>query len=135
MLIFILGGCSSRLDYKKKVTVILLCSCYNISVAVRIHYINIICGDFNINYLENSNNKLQLDSLLATCNLQSVIDFPTRITNSSCTAIDNILKNKRKTIDFSIQSCLSGLSDLDAQTLTLNDIKIQNLLLITSQEE
>jgi len=85
----------------------------------------IICGDFNINCLENSNNMLQLDSLLASYNLQSVVDFPTRITNSSCTAIYNIFINKHINIDFSIKSCPDGLSDHDAQILTLNDIKIQ----------
>jgi hypothetical protein len=85
----------------------------------------IICGDFNINYPENSNNKLQLDSLLASYNLHSVVDFPTRVTNSSCTAIDNIFINKHINVDFSIQSCPNGLSDHDAQILTLNDIQIQ----------
>ena len=52
----------------------------------------IICGDFNINYLENSHNKLQLENLLASYNLV-VVDFPTRITNSPFSAIDNIFKN------------------------------------------
>ena len=85
----------------------------------------IICGDFNINYLENSNNKLQLDSLLASYNLHSVVDFPTRVTNSSCTAIDNIFINKHINMGFSIQSCPIGLSDHDAQILTLNVIQIQ----------
>jgi len=65
----------------------------------------IICGVFNINYLENSNGKFQLDSLLAFYNLQSVVDFPTRITNSSHTTIDNIFLNKSKSKDFSIQPC------------------------------
>ena len=60
----------------------------------------IICGDFNINYLENSNNKLQLDSILASYNLPTVVDFPTRITTSSCTAIDNIFINEGINIDF-----------------------------------
>jgi hypothetical protein len=84
----------------------------------------IIFGDFNINYLESSNYKLQLDSLLAIYNLHSVVDFPTRITSSSCTAIDNIFLNKHINLDFAIQSCPSGLSDHDAQILTLNDLKI-----------
>ena len=71
----------------------------------------IIWGDFNINYLENSNGKLQLDSLLASYNLQSVVDFPTRISNSSHTTIDNIFLNtsKSKSKDFSIQPCPNGL--------------------------
>jgi len=66
-----------------------------------------------------------MDSLLASYNLHSVVDFPTRITTSSCTAIDNIFINKHINIDFSIQSCPNGLSDHDAQILTLTDIKIQ----------
>jgi hypothetical protein len=85
----------------------------------------IICGDFNINYVENSNNRLQLDSLLTSYNLQNVIDFPARITNSSSTAIDNIFINKHKNKDFTIQPCPNRLSDHDAQTLTLHDIKVQ----------
>jgi exonuclease III len=39
----------------------------------------IIYGDININYLENTNKKLHLNSLLASYNLYSVVDFPTRI--------------------------------------------------------
>ena len=39
--------------------------------------------------------------------------------------IDNIFINKHINIDFSIQSCPNGLSDHDAQILTLTDIKIQ----------
>ena len=85
----------------------------------------VICGDFNINYeyLGDSTNKLKLDSLLASYNLHSTVDFPTRITNSSCTAIDNIFINKNINTGFSIKSCPNGLSDHDAQILTLNDIK------------
>jgi hypothetical protein len=83
----------------------------------------VICGDFNINYLEDSTNKLKLDTLLASYNLHSTVDFPTRITNSSSTAIDNIFINKHLNIGFSIRSCPNGLSDHDAQILTLNSIK------------
>jgi hypothetical protein len=53
------------------------------------------------------------------------VDFPTRITNSSCSAIDNIFINKHINMGLSIQSCPNGLSDHDAQILTLNDIQIQ----------
>jgi len=83
----------------------------------------IICGDFNINYLGESANKLKLNSLLASCNLHSTVDFRTRITSSSSTAIDNIFINKHLNIGFSIRSCSNGLSDHDAQILTLNGIK------------
>jgi exonuclease III len=62
----------------------------------------VICGDLNINYLEDSTNKLKLDSLLASYNLHSTVDIPTRITNSSSTTIDNIFINKHLNIGFSM---------------------------------
>ena len=45
-----------------------------------INFIN--CGDVNINYLKDSNYKTKLNSLLATYNLHSAVDFPTRVTES-----------------------------------------------------
>ena len=45
----------------------------------------IICGDININYLNESVNKSQLDNLLLSYNLTS-INFPTRVQNTSATA-------------------------------------------------
>lgn len=50
----------------------------------------IVCGDFNVNFLENSSRSLQLISLFQTYNLFRVVDFPTRITADSSTAIDGI---------------------------------------------
>jgi exonuclease III len=47
----------------------------------------ILCGDFNINYFNDSSRK---DSLLASFSLFSTVTFPTRISNNSCTLIDNI---------------------------------------------
>jgi len=87
----------------------------------------IICGDININYLDNTNSKLQLDSLLLSYDLYSTVDFPTRISNCSSTAIDNIFIDKFKNTNFTIKPLLNGLSDHDAQILILRDIKIQNL--------
>jgi exonuclease III len=37
----------------------------------------IICGDVNINYLENCNTRQQLDTLLSTYNLIGTVNFPT----------------------------------------------------------
>jgi len=87
----------------------------------------IICGDININYLDNTNSKLQLDSLLLSYDLYSMVDFPTRISNCSSTAIDNIFIDKFKNTNFTIKPLPNGLSDHDAQILILPDIKIQNL--------
>ena len=86
----------------------------------------IICGDININYLNNTNNKLQLDSLVASYGLYSIVDFPTRINNCSSTAIDNIFIDKYKNSNFTINPLPNGLTEHDAQILILHNIKIQN---------
>ena len=58
----------------------------------------IICGDININYLQSFNYKTQLDNLLASYNLSTAVDFPTRITKITSTAIDNVLLTKQKIV-------------------------------------
>jgi hypothetical protein len=51
----------------------------------------IICGDINMNYMADSCSKRQqLDNLLATYNLISTVRFPTRSTNGTISAIDNV---------------------------------------------
>jgi hypothetical protein len=62
----------------------------------------ILCGDFNINYLTENHNKQLLDSLLASYNLYSTVNFPMRIFNGSNTAIDNIFINIFKNDNFSV---------------------------------
>jgi hypothetical protein len=49
----------------------------------------ILCGDFNIDFLRDTDRVVQLNALLATYNLTNIM-FPTRITEESSTAIDNI---------------------------------------------
>jgi hypothetical protein len=56
----------------------------------------ILCGDFNINYLNVKQDKQALNYLLTSYSLYSIIDFPTRIFNNSQTMIDNIFINKFK---------------------------------------
>jgi len=82
----------------------------------------ILCGDFNINYLNDNQNKQALNSLLTSYNLCSIIDFPTRIHNNSNTLIDNISINKLTNENYSIYPLINGLSDHDAQVLSLSDI-------------
>jgi len=86
----------------------------------------IIYGDININYLDNTNCKLQLDSILVSYDLDSTVDFPT-ISNYSSMAIDNIFIDKFKNTNFTIKPLPDGLSDHDAEILILHNIKIQNL--------
>jgi len=50
----------------------------------------IICGNININYLVDSDRKVQLEALLKTYNLTSVVNFPIDTHKLSATAIDNI---------------------------------------------
>jgi hypothetical protein len=61
----------------------------------------------------------QLYNLLGTYNLSSTIYFPTRIVNKSITLIDNIFIDNRR--NYTIIPCISGLSDHDAQLITLTN--------------
>lgn len=80
----------------------------------------IICGDLNINYLEENEQRKHLDNLSLMYNLTGIVNFPTRITNSSASAIDNIFIDISRLQDFSIIPFPNDLSDHDAQILTIN---------------
>jgi hypothetical protein len=80
----------------------------------------IICGDVNINYLENCDRRQQLDALLSTYNLIGTVNFPTRIVKESRTAIDNIYI--RKTRNYTIISVINGPEDHDAQVILISNI-------------
>jgi hypothetical protein len=86
----------------------------------------IICGDFNVNFLENTTHKQLLNSLLATYGLHSTIQFPTRIANSFTSTIDNIFINTFTLNDFIVHPLINGISDHDAQIIVLHDVIIQN---------
>jgi hypothetical protein len=85
----------------------------------------IICGNININYLNDSERKSKLDSLLKTYNLTSIVNFPTRIQGNFATAIDNIFIDIMRKDDYSISPIINGLSDHDAQSTTLHKLKCQ----------
>ena len=63
---------------------------------------------------------------MASFNLSTAVDFPTRITKNTFTAIDNIFIYKTKNSDYTIEAIINGLSDHDAQELVLHNIKIIN---------
>ena len=67
----------------------------------------ILCGDFNINYLDDNSRKFTLDSLLASFGLFSTVKFPTRISHQSCTLIDIIFINIYNH-DFSVYPIING---------------------------
>jgi hypothetical protein len=79
-----------------------------------------VCGDININYLNCHSRRKQLDTLLASYNLKSTVNFPTRIITVSSTAMDNIFIDLSR--NFTINPLTNGLSDHDAQLLKLDKI-------------
>ena len=79
----------------------------------------IICGDININYLADSYKKKQLDSILYSYTLCSIVNCPTRIGPSSSSTIDNVFIDNSYLNKYDIAPVINGLSDHDAQLLTL----------------
>jgi hypothetical protein len=85
----------------------------------------IICGDINIDYLADSDRKHRLEALLRTYNLTSVVNFPTRTQNHSATAINNIFIDTSKMGDYSICPIINGLSDHDAQSISIHSFNLR----------
>jgi exonuclease III len=85
----------------------------------------IICGDINIDYLKDNEGRKQLDAMLLSYNLAATVHFPTRVQNQSCRAIDNIFVDTYKFRKYTAFPIYNGLSDHDAQLLTLKDINVQ----------
>jgi hypothetical protein len=79
----------------------------------------VICGDINTNYLENCKKRQQLDALLQTYNIVGTVSFPTRKTNASSTAIDNIFITKTK--NYTIYPHINGLSDHETQVILIEN--------------
>jgi len=80
----------------------------------------IILGDININYLNESKNKNLPDNLLLSHNLTSIINFPTRVQNTSATAIDNIFINVFQFESYPVTTIINGVSNHDAQLLIIS---------------
>jgi hypothetical protein len=80
----------------------------------------IICGDININYLKDSEDKTHLDNILLSYNLISIINFPTRVQNTSSTAIDNIFIDVSQFESYTVTPITNGLSDHDVQLLKIS---------------
>ena len=84
----------------------------------------IICGDLNIDFLDFITKSTQLKNFLHSFNLAGTVHFPTRITSSTSSTIDNILL--REHINCNISPHINGLSDHDGQLLTLTDSACSN---------
>jgi hypothetical protein len=59
--------------------------------------------------------------------MTSTVYFPTRIQKNSATAIDNIFIDTSKFDNYVILPKINGLSDHDAQLITINDIHLKVL--------
>lgn len=76
----------------------------------------IICGDFNINTLENNATTRKLDIFLNINNLKKTVHEPTRVTPTSKSLIDNILTNL-KTAYFKTSVLNTAVSDHYGQAI------------------
>ncbi|PNF34798.1 hypothetical protein B7P43_G03730 [Cryptotermes secundus] len=85
----------------------------------------IVCGDFNINYLEDNKMKQQLNYILQSFNLSSVVYFPTRTCTTTQTLIDNIFIDITKFENYLISPVFNGLSDHDGQLLFVHQKEIR----------
>jgi hypothetical protein len=62
--------------------------------------------------------------MLKTYNLMSTVCLPTRIVNNAANMVDNIFIDNRR--NYTIKSCINGLSDHDAQLIIFNNVPIPN---------
>ena len=85
----------------------------------------IITGDFNVNFLNESERKTQLLLLLNSFNLFNIVQQPTRITQNNSSLIDNIFIDNKRKYSYEVFQMINGLSDHDAQCLIIK--KINNL--------
>jgi hypothetical protein len=74
----------------------------------------------NINYLKESEEKTHLDNILLSYNLISIINFLTRVQNTSSTAIDNIFIDVSQFESYTVTPIINSLSDHDVQLLKIS---------------
>jgi len=79
----------------------------------------IICGDVNVNYLIDNNQRSQIDAVLHSYNIVGIVEFPTRYDLISQTAIDNVFIDTPTIGKYDLHPFINGLSD--AQLLILNN--------------
>lgn len=87
------------------------------------NYNYIICGDLNIDFQKNDNDKSSLENIFKMFDLTSTIKGPTRINKSSATQIDYIITNIKTEYETSILEL--GISDHTAQVINFNSYNDQ----------
>ena len=89
----------------------------------------ILCGDFNINCLNDNQDKQALNPVLTSYSLYSIIDFPTRIYNNSQTMIDNIFINKFKNENYSVSPRSTAYPTMMLKFLAYSILLLQMILM------
>lgn len=83
-------------------------------------------GDININVLANGNDHKLLKNTLKSHCMRYLIDFPTRVTDTSKTAIDNFFIKNMDDLCPQVEGAITLLSDHDAQILHLKNTNLNN---------
>jgi hypothetical protein len=83
--------------------------------------------DIDIDFFTYNERKKQLDAMLLSYNSAATVHFPTRVQNQSYMAIDNVFIDKYKFTKYTASTIYNGLSDRDAQLLTIKDINLQTI--------
>lgn len=78
----------------------------------------VIAGDFNLNILNSTPEIQHFKNILKSHSFNYLVDFPTRVTANTSTAIDNILTNFDKSLS-RVTGVVTALSDHDGQILEL----------------
>jgi hypothetical protein len=68
----------------------------------------VICGDVNVNYLMDNNQRSQLDAVLHSYILTGIVEFPTRFGLNSQTAIDNVFIDTSTTVNCELYQLING---------------------------
>jgi hypothetical protein len=86
----------------------------------------ILCGDWNINFLQTNSHTGELNNLLLQYNLKHAVNVPTRITKTTATLLDVVITNEKKSIN-SLKIMDLGLSDHYAQILSIPILDFSNI--------
>lgn len=86
----------------------------------------IFCGDRNVNFLMDSNQKMKASSLLQSYNMFNVIDFPTRICDESISADDSIFLDGSRINLLAVAPIFNSLCDHEVQYLVLDYILVND---------
>jgi hypothetical protein len=82
----------------------------------------IICGDININYLIENEQKRRLDNMLLMHYLTGIVNFRARINGTLATAIDNIFLDISCFEEYSVCPFINDLSDHDGQIVKIKTV-------------